>query len=113
MVLFPFASPMAANLKPDGSFEFSEGDRLAEGQYTNSTLLDDEQRRRAAVLGPWLGAERDSLNASGPVLVAWVEHSSPVLNSDRQMERIGTALMTVPLSFSRPDPGPRFGSPQG
>lgn len=113
MVLFPFAPPMAANLKPDGSFEFSEGDRLAEGQYTNTTLLDDEQRRRAAVLGPWLAAERDSLNASGPVLVAWVEHSSPVLSSDRQMERLGTALVTVPLRFSRPAPGTEVRIPSG
>lgn len=101
LLLFPHAAPLAANLQPDGSFRAGEPDRLAEGQFTNATLVDDEQRRRARVLEPWFATQRDVANASGPVVLVWLDHNRPALSSDREIERIGTALLSIPLTLSR------------
>ncbi len=101
LLLFPHAAPLAANLQPDGRFRAGEQDRLVEGQFTNATLVDDEQRRRALVLEPWFATQRDVANASGPVVLVWLDHDRPTLSSEREIERIGTELMAIPLTLAR------------
>lgn len=104
LVLFPRSPPLATTLTDDGRFLSGEGDMLATGQYTSATLLTDEQRRRAAVLESWFAGRRDSVNATGPVVLAWVENGRKVFDSQRPLQRTETSLLTIPLTLVRTAP---------
>jgi len=104
LLLFPRSPPLATTLTDDGRFLSGERDTLAAGQFTSATLLTDEQRRRAAVLESWFAGRRDSVNATGPVVLAWVENGRTVFDSQRPLQRTETSLLTIPLTLVRTPP---------
>jgi hypothetical protein len=111
LILFPNASPFAMNLEADGRFTSGESDRLADGQFTHSTLVNDEQRRRQVVLDRWWGQQRTSGAIKRPFAVAWLDHSATAIRSDQSVERIGTSMVRVPLELVRPPAGTQVSIP--
>lgn len=111
LILFPNASPFAMNLQADGRFTSGESDRLADGQFTNSTLVNDEQRRRQVVLDRWWDQQRTSGAIKRPFAVAWLDHPATAIRSDQSVQRIGTSMVRVPLELVRPPAGTKVSIP--
>jgi len=111
LILFPNATPFAMNLEVDGGFTSGESDRLADGQFTNSTLVNDEQRRRQAVLDRWWDQQRSSGAIKRPFAVAWLDHSTTAIRSDQAVQRIGASMVRVPLELVRPPAGTKVAIP--
>jgi hypothetical protein len=111
LLLFPNSAPLAANLQPTGDFFSREIDRLPEGQFTNRAFLDDEQRRRQALLDRWMSVQRQQGTITQPMLLAWSRNATTNLTSAQTTERIGTTLVTIPLEIERPPVGTRVWIP--
>jgi hypothetical protein len=111
LILFPNASPFAMNLSADGSFTSGEGDRLADGQFTNSTLVNDEQRRRQAVLDRWWAQQGTSGMIKRPAALVWLDHWATAIRSDQAVQRIGASMVRVPLEIVRPPAGTKVAIP--
>lgn len=111
LLLFPNAPPFAANLSPEGDFLSAEKDRLPAGQFTNRAFLDDEQRRRQALLQSWFSLREQKDESKQPMFLAWSDHKTTSVTSPQTVESFGTALILIPLEIDRPKEGTRVSIP--
>ncbi len=102
VILFPHSRPLAGNLDDEGRFRAGESDRLAVGQFTNKTLLGDEERRRGQVMRGWLADRPRSPADDGPRMAVWVDGGDVRLDSGHARRRSSSAVVTLPLRWVRP-----------
>lgn len=105
IVLFPDHRPMAANLEADGSFHCGQRDLLAEGQFTATTLVGQDQRRRAGLLAQWLPWLSATATVDQPVLVGWADAWPTELAAPAVDQRQEETLLVVPIRLTRTAPG--------
>ena len=105
LLVFPNAMPLAANLRPGGSFAADESDRLAEGQFFNATMLGDEQRRRSKIFEQWL-TQRQQVGPLGrPVLLCWARGERSGLHTGRGVRQSTSSMVIIPVQLERPPVG--------
>lgn len=105
LLVFPNAMPLAANLRPDGSFAANESDRLAEGQFFNATMLGDEQRRRSKVFEQWLTQRQRVGPLERAVLLCWARGERSGLRTGRGVRQSTSSMVIIPLQLERPPAG--------
>lgn len=98
---------MSLTLKPNGEFTGTVSDVLASGQYSDSTLISDEQGYRAALLASSFGnTDRLDPFPGAPSLLFWDERQNPALQiDDKTARRIQTVLVVQTLQLRPPAMG--------
>lgn len=104
LVAAPFAPPLAANLRTDGSFRAAPNDLLADGQFLSDALLSEEQRRRQEMYAAWFAARRESESPQVPMLMAWAEPIAGAFEWPDGVQQTGATLLSVPLTIERTPP---------
>lgn len=88
-----------------------DGKYPAEGErWTLDAIVGDEQRRRSSIYKSVLEANDRSLTLSRTVL-GWTDLFDQGPRWNTEMERRGVALVSMPLSLSRPAPGSSIAIP--
>jgi len=110
LLLAPGRRAMQTHLQENGTLLARVTDLLPPGQYATGTLVSGDQRRRQAVLRRLLAA--DGLWPSNDlVLLGWGQPLDlPFVLNDPQY-RTGSALLTVPVTLTRPATGTRVAIP--
>ncbi len=123
LVVMPGQPMLAAKIEANGKFSAGPQDVLAAGEYIGGTILSDELRRRRAIYKKLLeipgAAEGTKLDEDTPALVNTPIRTYPTEPKllvwgapyDTQFvlpegaQRVGSALITIPLKFEHPAPG--------
>lgn len=100
VIVFPHAVAMAANLSKDGSFNASNEDALATGQYFNSQFISDSQRRQQAIYDKWYSDYMNTPDPS-PYLLAWMDNLGTDLNWPEDVTVRDASLVAIPLMLRR------------
>jgi hypothetical protein len=110
LLLAPGRRAMQTHLQKNGTLLARVTDLLPPDQYATGTLVSGNQRRRQAVLRRLLAA--DNLWPSNDlVLLGWTQPLDlPFVLNDPQY-RTGSALLTMPVTLTRPDTGTRVAIP--
>ena len=125
LVVMPGQPILAANLAAGGKFTSGPGDVLAAGEFIGGTILSDERRRRRAVYKKMLdtpandAAKLDNETAitrndpihgypSEPKLLVWAAPYDTQFTLPSVMQRVGSALLAIPLKFDHPAAGTSF-----
>jgi hypothetical protein len=86
------------------------GNELPPGEYLSASLLSDEQQRRQAILREVLASKRRLMSyPNGPTMMAWTKPLD--LGFVLPHKPQGSALVTVPIEITRPDPGTNVSIP--
>lgn len=105
---------ISIRMSPSGDFTGTGSDRLSRGQYFRSTLLTDEQSRRAEILrslfAVQLTAEGESF-PSEPTLMFWDESPGDALQIPDSFRRLRSVLYLQPLELIPPTSGRTFTIP--
>jgi hypothetical protein len=110
LVAYVPGSP-ALGLSSSGSEILVDGKYPAEGErWTLDAIVGDEQRRRSSIYKNVLETNDRSLTVSRTVL-GWTDPFDQGPRWDAQIERRGVALVSMPLSLSRPAPGSSIAIP--
>lgn len=110
VIALPGQPLLAARIRPDGSFAASANDVLAPGEYLSDTWLSDVQQRRADIYRLLFLREAAEIRPSRPVLHVWTE---PIDSGFvfPQANRLGSALMSVPIRIERSAAGSEVSVP--
>lgn len=98
---------IAVDFDADGTFRAGPEHVLDPGGYVSDRLLSDEQRRRQTMLETLLAAEREVTYPHQPTLLFWSDPLDLHFRFPEGMQRAGSALVTAPVQWERPDPGTR------
>ncbi|MHB8900085.1 MAG: hypothetical protein ACYC6Y_15155 [Thermoguttaceae bacterium] len=110
VIAVPHQPLLAARLSPGGAFTSGGQDTLAPGQFLNDSLVSDVQQRRADIYRLLLEHEALSQRAARPTFYVW---SDPVETGFvfPQANRMGSALLSIPLELERTTPGSEVSLP--
>ncbi len=126
LVVMPGQPILAVKLDAGGKFSAGPADVLSAGEYIGGTLLSDERRRRRAVYKKLLevpGAEASAkledeqpvLNKEPirnyplePKLLVWAAPYDTQFTLPPDTQRVGSALLAIPLKFEHPAAGTEF-----
>ena len=86
-------------------------DRLAPDQFTQGTLLDDDQRMRQQVLREILSPADQNPFGNRPSLLVWTEPLDLGVRFADRFQRRGTALVSIPVRIQRPSSATEFRIP--
>ncbi len=95
---------LAVRLGSDGTFEARPQDVLAQGQFLDSGLLSDEQRRRQSIYQQLIPGSEKAKYPDQPTLLAWSEPLETGFAFPDQTKQIGSALLAIPLTIERTPP---------
>ena len=107
IIAAPMERGLAVHLHPDGSFTAGAGDLLAAGHYLGQTVLSDRQRRRQQILQRLLQGGKPPKYPERPMLLAWASPLDVQFLLADDVQRVGGALILIPLELERPQPGTR------
>src|SRR5260370_1109324 len=100
---------MPAGVAP-GSWARRAGGRngaLSAAWFVAEAVLTEEQQRRQGIYGEFLKKPRAERNEGHPVLLAWAKPIDTGFHLVPDSRTVGTALLVVPVRFSRPETGAR------
>ena len=95
----------AVSLNLTGSFSVGTHDVLAIGQYIADGLLSDQQRRRQQLLRQLLASTVNDPFGAKPSLLVWTPPLDMGVEFDASFEKVGSALMSIPLRIEPPATG--------
>ncbi len=105
LIALPTRRHLAPRLGSEGSFSAGAGEVLAPGQFVSGNLLSSQQQRRRAVYEQLLSDRGTSFYPPVPMLLAWAEPLDLGFDLPEDSQRIGDALLAIPLQFEAPSPG--------
>ncbi|MES2792435.1 MAG: hypothetical protein V4719_22650 [Planctomycetota bacterium] len=126
LVVLPGQPILSAQLASEGRFSAGPNDILASGEFIGGTILSDERRRRRAVYKKMLEvpeSQRDSESEdepptlqkapirnypTEPLFLAWASPYDMQFTLPADAQRVGSALLAIPLKFDHPAPGTSF-----
>ena len=95
---------IAPRLSSDGQYSAGRADVLPPESYIATALLEDVQRRRAAVLKRMLGARRGSRYPGRPMFLVWTKPRVPATDYPNWMQHSHSTLLAIPLDIRSPGP---------
>jgi hypothetical protein len=101
----PGGRHMAIRLQPDGRFRSASADVLPPGLFLADAVLTDEQQRRQEVYREFLRKPRWDRSDGHPLLMAWAKPIDAGFRIVPDGRLVGTALLVIPLRFTRPEKG--------
>ncbi|MEW4527422.1 hypothetical protein [Maioricimonas sp. JC845] len=110
-VLVTSGGRIGVNLLGENRFEIPSTAVLETDQFLQDGLLSDEQVRRGHVLNDILDRGRRSSLALDPVLYFWSKPWETGLQFGSEGNRVGAALVAVPLELQRPPAGTHVSLP--
>ena len=101
VIVVPGQPALATKFQSGGAFSARPEDVLASGEFLADTWLSDVQQRRADLFRNLMTGRSKDHVASRPVLYVW---SDPLDTGFifPQPNRIGSALLSIPIQFERP-----------
>ena len=123
LIAMPGAPLMAVQLTADGKFTAGPGDVLASAEFIGGTLLNDDRRRRRAIYRkllevpasdtakdqedrpPTLQEAPVRTYPNQPTLLVWADALDLQFQLPSEMQKVGSALLAIPLSFEHSTPG--------
>ena len=108
VLALPSTRNVAVHLGDGGRFSSGSQDVLDTGQFLTAGVLSDEQGRRQDVYRQLFDAADDrSPYPSRPTLLFWSRPLDPGFQLLEGADRTGSALVSVPLRYTRPEAGTR------
>lgn len=111
IIAMPMQQALAVRLGPEGSFTAGADDVLAAGHYLGRTVLSDRQRQRQQVYQRLLRDDHKPKYPDRPTMLVWASPLDMQLLLADDVERVGDALVAIPLELKRPLPGVRVTIP--
>lgn len=108
LVAFPGGNGLAIRLKPNGDFSAGPKDVLASGEFIGGSILSDEERRRNAAYQKLFRVSKQGSYPAEPKLLAWAAPFDMHFTLPVVAQRVGSALLSIPLEFEPMAPGTRF-----
>ena len=105
VIATPARECMGIQIATGGAFASGSRDVLAPGQFVADTLLSAEQRRRQEVYRQLIPGSNHAAWPNRSMLLGW---SSPIATGFEfpdQTNKLGSALVAIPLSFEPTPPG--------
>jgi hypothetical protein len=95
----------AVSFDSSGAFSVGSGDLLAKGQFIADQLMSDIQRSRQSLLRQLLASTSSTPFGGELSLLVWTPPLEMGVEFDTSFERVGSALMSIPLRIARPPAG--------
>jgi hypothetical protein len=92
-------------LDGDGTFASGPGDQLAPGQFLNSAVMSDTQRRRQDLYHRLLDQHNPTRYPNRPMILTWASPVDLGFTVAEGARQTGSALVAIPLTLERPAPG--------
>lgn len=105
LIALPTRGHLAARFAQSGGFAAGADEVLAPGQYISGNLLSSQQQRRRAVYERLLSPRAEFSYPLEPTLLTWAPPLELGFVLPDEAQRIGDALIAIPLQFETPQPG--------
>ena len=104
IIATPSRDTLAVSFGPDKAFVADRTSVLGLGEYVRDALLSDEQRRRQTVYRGLLSGTGNKRFPAVPTLLTWAEPLTTRLTLPPDIQRVGSALVSIPLDIARTPP---------
>lgn len=108
LVAFPGGNGLAIRLQSNGDFSAGPKDALAPGEFIGGSLLSDEERRRNDAYRKLFRVGKQGRYPAEPKLLTWAAPFDMHFMLPPEAQRVGSALLSIPLEFEPMAPGTRF-----
>ncbi|MFO0919147.1 MAG: hypothetical protein U0872_12635 [Planctomycetaceae bacterium] len=99
---------IGVELRGDGAFSASAANTFEADQYLQASFVNDDQDRRRRLLQRLFENSRRSTFPAAPQLMLWVKNWENGFDFGENLQRKGEALLSVPLTLSRPTTDDEF-----
>ena len=104
-------APIRVRFGDDGQFEARSVDLLSPGQFSDSAIVSDEQRRRRQVLEILFDPESKWNPSARVTLLAWTQPLGPPFQLNNPEHTAGSALLAIPIRLRHSEAGSHVSVP--